>query len=159
MSLGDAFPGNLAKASIERQLCPGVVIKIRATLDDGVEREKRFVVLAVDDTTVACVLNTKVNAIIAGNPSMLRCQVAVASGHEFADHDCHIDCSRVFTFSTDDVIKQLLAEKRWILGNVPHGLRDQIVSALKHSPTIPPVEVQRCCKALSEIAISGPLGG
>lgn len=154
MSLGDAFPASFKSAAIKRQLRPGAVVKIETTMDDGEIHEKRFVILHVDEatSTFTCVINSKVSRIIANNPTASRCQVKIdQQTHPFMDWDSHIDCSRIRAYSTDDMCKQLEARPDWMLGNITADIRDLIVSALKFSPAIAPVDLKICCDALGRI--------
>ena len=57
MTLGNAFPPEMATASIRRQLRPVAVIKLRRVMDDGEIHEKRFVVVHVDERTVTDLVN------------------------------------------------------------------------------------------------------
>ena len=149
MTLGDHFPADLKKASIIRRLVPGAVIKIMALMDDGLVHEKRFLVVHIDENTVACVINSTINPIIANNPVILKCQVAIdANHHTFMDRDSHIDCSKVFQYTTDEVISSLEAMPDWILGDVKSGVRDQAVAAIKHSPLISPIVAGVLCASL-----------
>lgn len=149
MSLGDAFPQDVVLASVSRQLIPGAVVKFVATLDDGHPKEKRFVVLYVDDETVCCVMNTQIHPIIEKNQKASKCQVEVDDSHDFVTRKCYIDCSRVRVFDTKGVLAQLAVTPAWVLGTIPGPLRDQIVSAIKISPTIAPNDAATYCDALS----------
>lgn len=148
MRLGEAFPAGHARASAERQLLPGAVIKLRAKLDGSTEKEKRFVVVHVSDEALCCVMNTLLHSIIKNNPDLLKCQVAVARDDVIADHDCHLDCSRVRTFKKTDILDQLTDEPGWILGKVSPDLRDQIVAGVKASIFIPPPVATDCVASL-----------
>lgn len=153
MSLGDAFPSSLVSASVQRQLAPGAVIKLRVRLDDGKEREKRLIVVSVDQGTVTCVINSEINPIIARNPAMLRCQVTISATHQFVDRDCFADCSRLRAFPTKDVLRQLTNNTTWFLGSITAGLRDQVIAAIKTSPTISVVDAAHCCECLSSVEL------
>lgn len=154
MSLGNAFPASFAKAQIQRQLKPGMVIKLKAVMDDGLLHEKRFIVLSVSDDTLTCVINSRVSPLIAKNPSAARCQVSVeAATHPFMEWDSHADCSRIRNYSTSLVVSQLCDEPAWILGEITSELRDQVVSALKASVTTSPAITQACCQSLLSVVL------
>ena len=151
MTLGQAFPRGLAAASVRRQLRAGAVIKLRRVMDDGQTHEKRFVVIHVDERTVTCVINSKIGAFLNARPDLLRCQVAMqVAAHPFMDHDSHIDCSRAHAFATDDVVRDLVGAPRWMLGAITGGLRDEMLAALKFSPTLSAWEVQEFCESLQK---------
>lgn len=152
MSLGDAFPREMVSASSERQLKPGVVVKLEAVLDDGRPKKKRFVVLHVTDDVFVCVMNSEIHPLILGNARRLNCQVEVLSDkYSFADKDCHFDCSKTFTFRKSEVLNQLVSEPAWILGNIDEELRDSIRSAIQASPLISPVERSSFCASLDSL--------
>ena len=152
MTLGSAFPPKYLEAQIRRQLVPGAVIKLLRVMDDGQLHEKRFVVLHVDEQTVACVINSGIGPFIRVRPHLLRCQVAMLiKSHSFMSNDSHVDCSRVRAFGTSDVLRDLVAQPGWILGSITLELRDEIVAALKQSSTISAVEVTRLCASLASM--------
>ena len=152
MTLGSSFPPALIEASIRRQLVPGAVIKQRQVMDDGVLQEKRFVVLHVDEHTITCVINSEVGAFLRARPALLKCQVAMsAAAHQFMSHDSHVDCSRARTYRTSDVVRELVTQPAWVLGTITTGLRDEIVAALKFSPTLSAVEATSLCESLAQL--------
>ena len=152
MTLGANFPSQYLRAHITRQLKSGAVIKLVRRMDDGKVHEKRFVVVHVDTHTITCIINSTVSTFLRQRPDMLRCQVAIdQTTHSFMDHDSHIDCSRVRTYSTADVIEDLLAKPDWLLGNITATLRDDMVAAIKFAPTLSPAEVTLLCESLGEI--------
>lgn len=152
MSLGDAFPKAMVQASSERQLKPGAVVKLKAALDDGIEKEKRFVVVSVTAYVFVCVMNSEIHPFIAKDPRLLKCQVkALSEKHEFADRDCHFDCSKPFIFRKSEVLDQLATNPAWILGRIDEDLRDEIRAALKASHLIPPIQCASMCEALDSI--------
>ena len=61
MSLGSGFPPDFLRQRVQAQLRPGAVIKLVRKMDDGLLHEKRFVVLHVDETTVTCVINSRIS--------------------------------------------------------------------------------------------------
>jgi hypothetical protein len=151
MSLGSSFPPEYLVAQIRRRLAPGTVIKLCRRMDDGAVREKRFVVLFVDEQTVTCVINSTVSGFIRRRADLLRCQVLMRSeSHAFMDHDSHIDCSRTRAYLTDQVIRDLAERPEWILGDVATALRREISAALRFAPTISPAEVALLCRALDK---------
>ena len=152
MTLGANFPPAYLRAQITRQLKPGTVIKLIRRMDDGKIHEKRFVVVHVDVHTITCIINSKVSTFLQQRPDMLRCQVAMGrAAHSFMNHDSHIDCSRVRTYSTAEVIDDLLVKPEWMLGSITSALRDDMVAAIKFAPTLAPAEVALLCQSLGEI--------
>lgn len=150
MILGDSFPKDLVLASIRRHIQPGAILKFRFVMDDGQEQEKRFLVLAVDDETLTCVINSNIPQLALKTPALLTCQVKLdRSRHEFMDWDSHIDCSRVRRYPTVEIEGQLIQNKNWILGKLHSELRDEVLTALKFSITESPVIINNCCAALS----------
>lgn len=149
MALGSAFPPGFLKSQIQRQLVPGAVIKLRAVMDDGKLQEKRFVVAHVDEHTVCCVINTAIGPFLQARPALLKCQVTMAvAAHPFMSHDSSVDCSRTRSFATAEVIKELMGEPSWVLGQIAPDLRQEIIGALKFAPTLSPNEVARLCESL-----------
>lgn len=152
MALGSSFPPAFIEAQIRRQLVPGAVIKQRQVMDDGELHEKRFVVLHVDEHTVTCVINSEISAFLKARPAMLRCQVSMpATVHPFMSHDSHVDCSRARTYLTSSVVRELVAQPGWVLGSITTDLRDEIVAALKYSPTLSAAEVATLCDSLAQL--------
>lgn len=151
MSLGDQFPQGMVESSVARQLLPGVVVKFRACMDDGKVHEKRFVILHVDEEAMTCVINSDINLIIRNDADRLRCQVEIQkSTHDFMDHDSHIDCGRVRAYPKAEVLAQLAKRPGWILGSITTETRDQMVSALKHAPTLSAPTIALCCESLEK---------
>ena len=150
MALGSSFPPEFLRGQIQRQLVPGAVIKLRAVMDDGKLQEKRFVVLHVDENTVCCVINSVVGAFLQARPTLLKCQVSMAVvTHGFMSHDSSVDCSRTRAFATSEVIRDLMAQPTWVLGQIAPELRNEIIGALKFAPTLSPSEVARLCGSLA----------
>ena len=150
MILGDSFPKELVLASIRRHIQPGAILKFRFAMDDGQQQEKRFLVLAVDDETLTCVINSNIPRLVLKTPALLTCQVTIdKKRHEFMDWDSHIDCSRVRRYPTTEIEAQLIQNKNWILGKIHSELRDEILAALKFSTTESPEIINDCCSALS----------
>jgi hypothetical protein len=151
MSLGNAFPAGFARIQIERQLKPGMVVKFLARMDDGKIHEKRFVVLDINEKSFTCVINSKISPLLARNQNAAMCQVSIAVAfHTFMERDSHVDCSRVRSYDTSDVIDQLCKNPTWILGKITEELRDEINAGLKASKTVPPAIAKQCCDSLSE---------
>jgi hypothetical protein len=149
MSLSQAFPREMAVASVLRNLQPGSVIKLIAEMDDGMKHEKRFVVLYADETTFCCVINSEINKFIANRKELLRCQVKIrAIDHPFMLWDSHIDCSRVRQYETGEVCKQLTENAGWLLGSITPDLRDEVISALKYSTLESSHLIEVCCDSL-----------
>jgi hypothetical protein len=149
MSLGGRFPPEFLERHLRRRLAPGVVFKVRALMDDQQVREKRFLAIAVDDQTVACVINSVVNPFIEARPALRRCQVLItAADHPFMQHDSYIDCRKVFRIPTNQVVAELLANSEWMLGTIHHQLREQVLAALKGSPMMRPADVATLCAEL-----------
>lgn len=152
MALGNAFPPGMAAASIRRQLCPGVVIKLRRVMDDGEIHEKRFVVVHVDERTVTCIINSEIGAFLQSRPALLRCQAAMAvAAHPFMERDSHVDCSRTHAYATEAVVRDLVTEPSWMLGVIAAELRNEMLAALKFSPVLSAREVQVLCASLEAI--------
>jgi hypothetical protein len=149
MALGSAFPRDFVEAQIQRQLKPGTVIKMRQTMDDGAVHEKRFVVVAINDHTVTFVINTAIGAFLQARPALLKCQVAMpVVAHDFMSHDSHVDCSRIRTYATHEVVRDLVAQPDWVLGAISTELRVAMVAAIKFSPTLSANEAAQLCESL-----------
>jgi hypothetical protein len=80
----------------------------------------------------------------------LRCQVLMQRAqHDFMGHDSHVDCSRVRSFLTDEVIADLMARPEWILGDITDSCCADITAGIKSSETLSVAEVERLCRSLS----------
>jgi hypothetical protein len=118
-------------------------------MDDGQLHEKRFVVLHVDDHTTTCVINSEISRFIRVRPALLRCQVPMrASDHGFMDHDSHIDCSRMRSFLTEEVVADLSSRPEWILGDATDACCVEVMAGLKASETLALSEVEKVCQSL-----------
>jgi hypothetical protein len=149
MSLGSGFPEDFRVAQIKRRLRPGAVIKLFRRMDDGRLHEKRFFVLHVDDHTTTCVINSEIGQFIRARPALLRCQVLMQGAHHaFMDRDSHVDCSRVRSFLTEEVIADLMSRPEWILGDATDSCCDDITAGIKASETLSVAEVERICSSL-----------
>jgi hypothetical protein len=154
MSLGDYFPEAFKKASAARSVAPGMVIKIEAVMDDGQVHEKRFLVVHVDERTVACVINSEIHPLILKNPSVLKCQVEIEpNDHPFMEWSSHIDCSKVWKYSTEAVIDSVTERPDWVLGMINDTLRDQVVASIKFAPQIAPIDKGIYCASLDSLAL------
>ncbi len=143
------FPERFGRQHIRRRLRPGAVIKLNRKMDDGKLHEKRFIVLAVDANTVTCVVNSEISRFIQNREELLICQVRLAaSEHPFMDHDSFVDCSRTRTYTTEDVINDLLSRPEWLLGEIQAGLKCDIAAAFKRSRTLSPAQVKELCASL-----------
>jgi len=153
MSLGSGFPEDFRVAQIKRRLRPGAVIKLFRRMDDGQLHEKRFIVLYVDEHTTTCVINSEIGHFIRARPALLRCQVLMQrEHHDFMDHDSHVDCSRVRSFLTEEVIADLMSRPEWILGDATSSCCDDIVAGIKASETLSVAEVERISSSLGRRA-------
>lgn len=122
-------------------------------MDDGRLHEKRFIVLQVDDHTITCVINSEVSEFVRARPTLLRCQVLMhAVEHLFMDHDSFIDCSRVRSFMTEEVVADLMSRPEWMLGEATDRCCADIAAGLKASETLSVVEVTSICGALADRA-------
>jgi hypothetical protein len=146
MTLGASFPPDYLRDQLQRRLVPGAVIKIRARMDDGQVREKRFVVLAVSESTMTCVINTRISRFIQHRGDLHRCQVPMpVSAHDFMDHDSFVDCSRIRSYPTAVVLADLCRQPDWVLGQISPALRQDIATALKFAPTLSAAEIAEVC--------------
>lgn len=151
MALGSAFPRSFVESQIQRQLKPGTVIKMRQTMDDGLIHEKRFVIAAIDEYTVTFIINTAISHFLKARPTLLKCQVDMpVADHSFMSHDSSVDCSRIRSYATNEVIQDLTEQPDWVLGSISTELRASIVAAIKFSPTLSAKEVAKLCESLSE---------
>jgi hypothetical protein len=149
MSLSQAFPPEMAAASVLRNLKPGSVIKLIVEMDDGIKHEKRFVVLYADETTFCCVINSEINKFIARRKELLRCQVEIkAADHPFMLRDSHIDCSRIRRYKTTEICAQLTENAGRLLGSITPDLANEMISALKYSTLESPRLIEMCCDSL-----------
>lgn len=152
MSLGNYFPANYARMQIERQLQPGVVVKFEALMDDGKVHEKRFVVLDVSQDTFTCVINSEVSLFISSKPHMVACQVVLdLASHPFMSRDSQIDCSRIRTYSREDIIDQLCANPDWVLGDISKNVLAQMATAISTSKLISKSQAVQCCAAIQKV--------
>jgi hypothetical protein len=149
VSLGDSFPASLKRDAITRRLVPGVVVKFPWRLDDGRTKEKRFVVVHVSAQSVMCIINTKDVHFTFVEPALAVCQVRLPrQGHDFMDHDSHIDCSALRVFRTDEIQTILESSTERILGNVSADILLEMASALKRSPKIAPIELRAVLQSI-----------
>lgn len=154
MSLGSFFPDALKKQRILSQLKPGVVIKHSTVMDDGLVHDKRFVVLSVSGETLTCVINSELSNFINCRPFLKRCQVPVScAGREFLDRNSYIDCSRVRTYFTSEIVAQLLKHPEWVYGNIDSALRTEILDKLSQSEAIEPAVLKVCCTDLESASL------
>lgn len=155
MSLGDHFPVAIKKAAAVRSVAPGMVIKLRVEMDDGREHEKRFLIVHVDEHTVACVINSEIHPFIRSNQKLFTCQVKIdTETHPFMDWESHIDCSRVKKYPTATVVDTLSEQPDWILGAITAILRDQVTAAIKYAPQIAPIDAGVYCASLDSAQLS-----
>lgn len=151
MGLGDSFPKEMQEDFARRSLVPGVVIRVPQVMDDQKEKEKRFVVLHVDDDTLTCVINSELTDFVQKTPSLRQCQVVMPqAGHPFMRWDSFVDCAKIRRYHTKDLISHLASNTTDILGKISPDLRDQILSALKYSTTNAPIDVELCADALNQ---------
>lgn len=150
--LGDHFPVEIKRTSAVRNTAPGMVIKLQAVMNDEKMHEKRFLIVHVDEFTVACVINTRINRFIINNPDprLLQCQVRIeCKTHPFMDWDSHIDCSKVWKYKTSEVVESVIQNPEWVFGEITEALRDEVVAAIKYAPQIAPIEVGIYCASLN----------
>lgn len=151
MALGSAFPRDFVESQIRRRLKPGTVIKMRQTMDDGLIHEKRFVIVAINELTVTFIINTAISPFLKARPALLKCQVNMpVADHLFMSHDSSVDCSRIRSYDSKEVIHELVEQPDWVLGSISTELRTSITAAIKFSPTLSTKEVTELCKSLSE---------
>lgn len=151
MGLGDAFSVEMKEAFARRCRLPGAVIRCPQVMDDRKVHEKRFVVLHVDDETLTIVINSELNEFVERTPALRQCQVAMPKAdHPFMRWDSFVDCSKIRKYRTQDLVNHLASNTTDAIGTITPELRDQIVSALKHSVTNLPADVKICADALNQ---------
>lgn len=151
MGLGDAFPKEMQEEFARRSLVPGAVIRVPQVMDDQKEKEKRFVVLHADDDTLTCVINSELTDFAVRTPAVHQCQVSMPQAdHPFMRRDSFVDCAKIRRYRTEDLVAHLSSNMSDVLGKISPDLRDQIVSALKHSTTNALVHVELCVDALNQ---------
>lgn len=149
MSLGSRFPPEFFGAHLKAQLTPGRVIKLCAVMDDGKQKEKRFIVLHVDAFVAACVINSRPARLLLKQQELSRCQVSMpVSGHPFMDHDSWIDCSKGRRYALTDVLAQLSENPKWMLGVTSVELRKRVCEAISVAPTVRAIDKQVWIQAL-----------
>lgn len=154
MSLQGAFPPELQKQYIRSNLLPGAVIRFDAKMDDGRVHTKRFIVLSIDDNTLTVVINSEINQILQ-TPELLVCQVTMpVAQHPFMARDSNIDCSRIRSFDTEDLVRLLIAEHGWHLGKISIETQEQMLAALKLCRTESPRTIGQCCRSLEAANLS-----
>jgi hypothetical protein len=125
-------------------------------MDDGFVHIKRFVVLRCDEDTFTVVINSEINPILQ-KPELLISQVSMPkSDHDFMDRDSNIDCTRVRTFSTAELIDTLIDTDGWFLGKITDQVRDQMLAALKQARTLSAVSVKELCESLEKADLNQP---
>ncbi len=135
MAIGAAFPGEIRRLSVVRQLTTGVVLHLWAILNDGERHLKRYVVVFVnDEMVVAFMMNTDLHPLVVPE-----CQLRL-DGFAYITHPCHLDCGRTRTFEYEEVVRQLMADTSRILGRIDSDVRDDIQRAMRDSPLIPDEE-------------------
>ena len=72
------------------------------------------------------------------------------------DHDSYIDCSRIRSFLTDEVVADLMSRPEWILGNANGSCCTDIMAGIKASETLSVAEVEKICSALGSHPESEP---
>lgn len=155
MTLGSQFPAQFRKLHITGQLQPGTVIKFNAVMDDGKVHERRFLVLSVDAQTITFVINSEISDYIRRRPVLLRCQVGIDAGaHPFMLRDSHIDCSHARRYAKEGVVSQLMGNPAWVLGKITEPVRQQVLSAIKFSPGLSPVDAAELCASLSAAVLT-----
>ncbi len=68
--------------------------------------------------------------------------------HSFMSHDSNVDCSRIRSYATNEVVQDLAEQPDWVLGSISTELRASIVAAIKFSPTLSAKEVAMLCESL-----------
>lgn len=152
MPLGNFFPADFARMQIERQLQPGMVVKFKAVMDDGVLQEKRFVILSVTDEAFTCVINSEISNFITNRPHLAACQVPIdQASHPYMSWDSHVDCSRIRKYTKVEIVKQLCNQPDWVFGMVSNTVLSEIVDAIGRSKTIPKALASQCCAPIQQI--------
>jgi hypothetical protein len=75
------------------------------------------------------------------------------------DHDSHIDCSRVRSFLTDEIVADLMSRPEWILADASSDCRVHIIAGIKATETLSVMEIEKICVALEGSTESGTSGG
>jgi hypothetical protein len=157
MTTRDGGWAQLARQRVEAQLVPGAIVKLRREMDDGAVHEKRWVVLSVTTSTVCCVINTEINPIIQRDEARLRVQAQMTlSDHPFMTHDSHVDCGKLWTFETPEVLDELCSTPAWILGTMSEQLRDDMVTCLQTSSTLRPAQTRPLIQTLTALQFAAP---
>lgn len=137
ISLGSKFPEGLARESIERQLKPGIVVRIE--IHFPAKSKQKFVVISAtaDGYYLGFYINSEIHSFISSRESMNKCQVLVDSeNHPFLSYDSYIACHEVARLKKEDVLAELVDDASRIQGPISAETKDQMVSAIKFAETI-----------------------
>ena|SRR5438105_1806114 len=148
-SIADAFGPRAVRASMDRQLVPGCVVRINVRFPQGT-KPKFLVFAGSNGDALFFIVSSKTNEYVARRPELNKCQVTIdARDHPFLDHDSKVACHEVWRFKREDVLDELCKDVQQHKGAVSRHVRDQIVAAAKAAITIDPATQTRIAQDLA----------
>lgn len=139
MSIGDKFPLAARLAFAERNLIVGAVLRAYVTVTEP-PKIKRFVIIGIDDESklaAVVLINTNKPALPTLAPYQYE---TVAEEREYLDHDCFVDCSRIYPFDFEELRNLILRSPEIILGHVNTFDRNEIRKLAGKSRLIAPAD-------------------
>lgn len=149
MPLGSAFPPAMLRSHIEKQLVPGMVIRINVKFPDQTKPKFLLLVAHEDPELLTFIVNSKIHPFIQNRADLLQCQVSVdQANHSFLDHDSHLACHELKPMRREDVIQELMKDPEGIKAPITDDVKAEVVSAVKFSKTITEAEKRIVIAAL-----------
>jgi ferredoxin len=114
-------------------------------------KNKHILIASIYPHPLLLMVNSQIHSYIKSRPCLKSCQVLLrASEHLFLAHDSYVDCRNVCTtFSLNDIVAQVHADRRRIKGFISDEAQAQVIAAIKVCPTL---EKQYKNLILAEIA-------
>lgn len=137
MPLGSAFPPAMLRSHIEKQLIPGMVIRIEVKFPDQTKPKFLLLVAHEDPDFLTFIVNSEINPFIQARAHLLQCQVSVdQANHSFLDHDSYLACHELKRMRREDVIQELMKDLGGIKNPISDDVKAEVVSAVKFAKTI-----------------------
>lgn len=150
MPLSDFLSDSDKEVFVSSRFTPRRVIRRHCTFTTP-PKQKLLVVSSIKAETAFLVINSKIPSFIETKKHLRECQVLIdKASHDFLDHDSYVDCTKTYYEDTPEIFKELVADTGNLKGVVSDSVSNNILEALRNSPTIPIGEIELLMTAISK---------
>lgn len=150
MPLSDFLSPDDKESFVSARFTPRKVIRRHCTFTTP-HKPKFLVISSIKSETAFLVINSAIPQFIQNKKHLNDCQVLIdKSSHDFLTHDSYVDCTKTYYEDTAQIFSELVADTGSLKGEVSDTVRNNILVALRNSPTLSSGEIEMLVAAISK---------